>query len=145
MNSYLTVYFFGSVKFALAPPTGVALGLSEIEIILCTVAGMSTTAFVIPLLGEKFLAYLRKKRLAKGKPIKIFTPRKRLMVRIWQRFSIWGIAFLTPVLFSPIVGTAIAVSFGVPRIKILLAMALSAFFWALVMTLGSEWVAGSWK
>ncbi|MDW8296820.1 MAG: hypothetical protein RMJ97_08035, partial [Raineya sp.] len=76
---------------------------------------------------------------------KIFTPRKRLMVRIWQRFSIWGIAFLTPVLFSPIVGTVIAVSFGVPRIKILLAMALSAFFWALVMTLGSEWIAEWWK
>ncbi len=145
LGSYFTVYLFASVKFALAPPTGIALGLSQLETIFCTVAGMSTTAFLIPLLGEKLFAHLRKRRLQKGKKIKIFSPRKRLIVRIWQKFSIWGIAFLTPVLFSPIVGCAIAVSFGVPRPKILLTMALSALFWAFLMTIGSEWVARWWR
>lgn len=144
LASYLTVYLLGSAKFALAPPTGIALGLSEWETILCTIAGMSTTAFLVPLLGEKLFAYLRKKRLEKGKKVKIFTPRKRLIVKIWQRFSIWGIAFLTPVLFSPIVGCAIAVSFGVQRQKILLAMLLSAFLWASLMTFGAEYVKSIW-
>jgi hypothetical protein len=144
LSSYFTVYLFASVKFALAPPTGIALGLTQLETILCTVAGMSTTAFLIPLLGEKFFAYLRKRRLQKGKKIKIFSPRKRMIVKIWQKFSIWGIAFLTPILFSPIVGCAIAVSFGVPRPKILLTMGLSALFWAFLMTLGSEWITQWW-
>lgn len=136
LASYLTVYLLGSAKFALAPPTGVGLGLSEWETILCTILGMATTAFLVPLLGERTFAYLRKKRLDKGKKVKVFTPRKRLIVKIWQKFSIWGIAFLTPILFSPIVGCTIAVSFGVQRQKILLTMLLSATFWACVLTFG---------
>lgn len=140
LSSYLTVYLFASVKFALAPPTGVALGLSKLETILCTVAGMSTTAFIVPFLGEKIFMYLRRRRLRKGEQVRIFTPRKRFIVRVWQKFSIWGIAFLTPVLFSPVVGCTIAVSFGVPREKILLTMGLSALFWALLMTFGIEWL-----
>jgi len=138
--SYLTVCLLGGTKFALAPPTGIGLGLSEWETILCTIAGMSITAFLVPLIGEKIFAYFRKKRLEKGKKTKVFTPRKRLIVKIWQKFSIWGIAFLTPVLFSPIVGCAIAVSFGVQRQKILLTMLVSAVFWATTMTLGAEYV-----
>lgn len=140
LASYLTVYLLGSTKFALAPPTGIGLGLSEWETMLCTIAGMATTAFLVPLLGERLFAYLRKKSLKKGKKVKVFSPRKRLIVKIWQKFSIWGIAFLTPILFSPIVGCAIAVSFGVQRQKILLTMLLSAIFWASLMTFGAEYV-----
>lgn len=140
LASYLTVYLLGSAKFVLAPPTGIGLGLSEWETMLCTIAGMCTTAFLVPLLGEKVFTYLRKKRLEKGKKVKIFSPRKRLIVKIWQKFSIWGIAFLTPILFSPIVGCAIAVSFGVQKQKILLTMLLSAVFWASLMTFGAEYV-----
>ncbi|MFN3316781.1 MAG: hypothetical protein ACK40K_08215, partial [Raineya sp.] len=70
----MTVYLLGSAKFALAPPTGVGLGLSEWETILCTILGMTTTAFFVPLLGEKVFAYFRKKRLEKGKKVKVFTP-----------------------------------------------------------------------
>ena len=139
LASYLTVYLLGSAKFALAPPTGIGLGLSEWETILCTILGMTTTALLVPLLGERVFAYLRKKRLEKGKKIKVFSSRKRMIVKIWQKFSIWGIAFLTPILFSPIVGCAIAVSFGVQRQKILLAMLLSATFWACVLTFGAEY------
>ncbi|GAB4135937.1 MAG: hypothetical protein OHK0045_00020 [Raineya sp.] len=138
--SYLTVYLLGCAKFALAPPTGIGLGLSEEETIICTVLGMATTAFLVPLLGEKIFAYLRKKRLEKGKKVRVFSPRKRLIVKTWQKFSIWGIAFLTPVLFSPIVGCTIAVSFGVERQKILLTMLLSASFWASVLTFGAEYI-----
>lgn len=140
LASYLTVYLLGSAKFALAPPTGIGLGLSEWETILCTIAGMCSTALWVPFLGEKFLAYLRKKRLEKGKKIQVFTPRKRLIVKIYQKFSIWGIALLTPVLFSPIVGCAIAVSLGVQKQKILLTMFLSAIFWACLMTFGAEYL-----
>ena len=124
-----------SVKFALAPPTGYGLGLSPIEIIICTIAGMMT-ATIVPVLGQKLIVYLRNRRLKKGKTVKVFTPRKRMIVKIWQKFSIWGIALLTPILFSPIVGCILAVSFGVKRNKILLTMFVSAVFWALVMTFG---------
>jgi len=134
--SYLSVYFLGCVKFALAPPTGYGLGLSPLEIILCTVAGMMTTAAIVPFLGQRLMVYFRERRLKKGKEVKVFTPRKRMIVKIWQKFSIWGIALLTPILFSPIVGCILAVSFGVRRDKILLTMFLSAVFWALVMTFG---------
>jgi hypothetical protein len=141
--SYLSVYLLASVKFALAPPTGYGLGLKPWEIIVCTVLGMMTTAVIVPFLGQRLIVYLRNRKIKKGKTIKVFSPRKRLIVKIWQKFSIWGIALLTPILFSPIVGCIIAVSFGVKRSKILLTMFVSAIFWAFAMTYGMNLLGDS--
>ncbi|MDX1904367.1 MAG: small multi-drug export protein [Thermonemataceae bacterium] len=138
ISAYFSVYMLATFKFALAPPTGYLLGLSPLEIMVTSTAGMATTAFLVPLLGEKIFAYLRKKRLEKGKTVKIFSSRKRLIIRIWQKFGIIGLSLLTPILFSPIVGCALAVSFGVKKAKIILFMSLSAIFWSALMSFGAK-------
>jgi hypothetical protein len=62
---------------------------------------------------------------------KIFSPRNRRVVRIWRKYGIWGVGFLTPLLFSPIGGTMIAVSFGEKKRKIFLSMSVCGAFWSL--------------
>lgn len=59
----------------------------------------------------------------------------RRTVRVWNRRGLIGIAFFTPVLFSPVGGALIAASFGEDKKKIILYMFLSACFWAPVTTL----------
>lgn len=58
-----------------------------------------------------------------------------MAVRIWQRAGMAGIAFLTPILLTPIGGSALAVSFNVGRVKLIGFMLVSAVFWAIIQTL----------
>jgi len=62
-------------------------------------------------------------------------------VKIWRKYGIWGVAALTPILFTPIGGTMIAVSFGEKKPKILLAMLLSASLWSVILC-GAIVIAG---
>jgi hypothetical protein len=55
-------------------------------------------------------------------------------VRVWQRFGIIGIAVMTPLLFTPIGGSLLALSFKVPTARVLFFMAVSGIFWAIVFT-----------
>ena len=59
-------------------------------------------------------------------------------MRVWRRTGIWGVAFLTPILLSPLGGSGIAVALGVPKEKIILAMLISGIFWGLTFCLFLE-------
>lgn len=64
---------------------------------------------------------------------KIFTPRSRRFVRIWQRYGLVGLAALTPILFSIPVGTFVMTRLESNRKKILLYMFISIVCWSLLL------------
>lgn len=133
ISKYIPVLTGSMLKFILGPVTGTSLGLSFIEIYLCTVFGMMTTVVGITYLGtpaRKKIAEL----LGNRKKRKTFTPRNRRIVRVWIKYGMKGVAFLTPLLLSPPLGTIIAVSFGENKQKIIFYMFISAAFWGLVFT-----------
>ncbi|MFC5538449.1 small multi-drug export protein [Rhodocytophaga aerolata] len=129
---YLAVYLISMIKFIGGPLSGVASGLTWVETFIFTVLGMMTTVVVLTLLGEnarkRFLHRLRKKK-------KLFTPKNRRMVRMWRKYGLKGVAFLTPVFFSPIIGTVMAISFGEPAKRIFFYMLGSALFWGVIFSL----------
>lgn len=138
----IPVYFSCMVKFFFGPLGGYAAGLTLLTTILTTVAGMMTVVLIFAYFGT----FIRQK-IANGfmRKRKRFTPKNRRLVRIWQRFGMFGLAILTPVLFTPIVGAAIAVSFGVPRQAMILHMFISASIWAVLISVivyvfGDEYV-----
>ena len=120
-------------KFVAAPIAGVAAGLPMMAIWALSVAGMMTTVVLSSGVGQAWALHLRRRRQLKGKPL--FSRRSRTVVRIYQRFGIVGIAFLTPILFSPVGGTVIATQLHVPRWRILLHMSWSAVLWGFAFTL----------
>lgn len=63
-------------------------------------------------------------------PKKIFTPRNRKLVKIWRKYGLFGIAFLTPVFLSIPIGTVIANSLVDNRRKIIIYMFFSLLFWS---------------
>ncbi|GAB3731489.1 hypothetical protein [Spirosoma lituiforme] len=129
---YLSVIIASTIKFAAGPLSGAALGLTWIETAICTTVGMMITVIVITYAGAAIQALVKRFRPA---PAKRFTRRTRMAVRIWKRFGMTGIAFLTPLLLTPIGGTILAVSFGVNRGRVLFFMLMSAIPWAVVQTL----------
>jgi hypothetical protein len=127
--TFLGIYFLCLFKFIAGPVLGYAAGYSVLEIELVTVAGMMTSVVAFTFLGE----WIKRTWTIKVRQNpKKFSKRTRHIIRIWQKFGVWGIAALTPILLTPIGGTVILTSFGIPKRKILLSMLLSGSIWAFV-------------
>lgn len=129
--NYGAVYLGSMFKFVLGPVYGAAAELSFLETFIFSFLGMMTTVTIVTLLGdsirEKLVALFKRER-------KLFTPRNRKIVRIWSKYGVVGVAFLTPLLLSPIGGALIANSFGGSKRRILSYMAISACFWGIAYT-----------
>lgn len=132
----LGIYFVSCFKFIAGPVLGSAAGYSVWENVLVTVAGMMTSVIIFTLIGTKikevFQANFQKK------PKLIFSRKNRRIVHLWRKYGEIGIAFLTPILLSPVGGTLIMVSFGVKKRHIYLHMLWSASLWAVVISLSID-------
>ena len=130
---YLSVYLVSMVKFFAGPVTGVAVGLNYLESVLLTIAGMMTTVIIFSIIGRAFAKWISERRRAKNRPV--FNKKTRRIIKIWKSFGVAGVAFLTPILLTPIVGTVVAALFGAPRKQIFLHMLWSAIVWSALLNL----------
>jgi hypothetical protein len=133
---YGTVFLVSMFKFVIGPTTGIFAGLSVPETAILSSLGMMTSVFLFSYGGSAvrdwWFATFRHDR-------KLFSTRSRRIVRFWVRYGIKGLSFLTPVVFSPIVGTLLAVSFGESRQRIFRFMFFASVFWGFVLS-GAFWV-----
>jgi hypothetical protein len=65
---------------------------------------------------------------------KVFSSQSRKFVRLWKKYGMIGVSFLTPVIFSIPVGTVILNAFEDNKKKIFVYMFFSILFWALFFT-----------
>lgn len=129
---YISVFLLSMVKFFGGPLAGISMGLSFGTTLALTVTGMMTSVFIFSGIGVMFSDWYIQQRRLKQKPI--FSKKSRRLVRVWQRFGMSGIAFLTPVILSPIIGTIVATVLGARQRQILLHMLWSALFWGVTFT-----------
>ena len=67
-------------------------------------------------------------------PKKIFSRQTRRVVKIWKKYGLFGIAALTPVIFSIPIGTFFMSRYEKNRNKIFLYMFVSITIWSLLLT-----------
>lgn len=130
--SYLSVIGVSSLKFLLGPITGLAISLHWYETYVCTVIGMMLTNVVIMTLSG-FLKKITSQFFKSKKKRKVFNRTNRFAIKVRQKVGLWGIAFLTPAIFTPPVGVILAVAFRYDRKEIFTKMFVSAIVWGLVM------------
>lgn len=121
------------VKFFAGPLTGISLGLSYLETMLLTIAGMMTSVLIFSVIGKAVSVWYSKRQRAKQKPV--FCKKNRRIVKVWTRFGVSGVAFLTPILLTPIFGTIVAALLGAPRKHIFVHMFWSSILWSATLTL----------
>ena len=127
-----SVYLWAMIKFIFGPIGGKAAGLHLITTMVVTAAGMMTMVVAFTYFGE----YIREKIIHRFFPKKESAkepPKKRSA--FFTKYGLAGIAFLTPIILTPIGGTLLAVSVSSNREKIILYMFISACAWSVILTL----------
>ncbi len=132
LTKYILVAVSSTIKFVGGPLLGISSGLNIFETAIFSMLGMMFTVTSLSyfggLLRVKVLdKYLKKKRK--------FTAKNRRLVIIWKKYGLYGIAFFTPLILTPPVGTLIALSFGERPLKIILFMWVSAALWSFILSL----------
>jgi membrane protein DedA with SNARE-associated domain len=131
LKAFTIVLLPSALKFFIGPIGGYLAQLNIVTNIIATIAGMMTSVVAFTFFGD----WLRDKvinRIFKKKK-KDSTSKKRKLLQLWNKYGLTGVAALTPVLFTPIGGTIVAVSFRAPKKKILLYMLISAVCWSLAI------------
>lgn len=136
---YLPVYFGSMVKFIIGPTLGPTLGLGIVETVILTVLGMMTSVAIFAPFGK----LIRRKLLFRYSSGKKFTRRNRKFVKISRSFGLFGVTFLTPVVFSPILGTILSTFLGGKTSKILAFMFISSVFWSITLTYFCKYIIDS--
>jgi len=127
----MLVMLLCAFKFFFGPIGGYAAKLHIVPTMVGTVAGMMTSVVAFTYFGD----WLRTRWIDRWFKRKHQSPmRKRKLLNLWHKYGMIGVAVLTPVLFTPIGGTLIAVSFRAPKEKILFFMFISAVLWSLLVT-----------
>ena len=129
---YLTVYLASAVKFIFGPSLGVAFGFNVFITGTLSILGTMTTVYILTYFGDNIRNITQK--LFKPKKKKVFSKRKRQFVTIWKNYGIIGIAFLTPILLTPLGGTLIANALGCKKQDIFKYMWISAIIWSYTIT-----------
>ncbi|MEO8149701.1 MAG: hypothetical protein ABI723_18830 [Bacteroidia bacterium] len=62
-----------------------------------------------------------------------FSKRYPKLIKVWNKYGLAGVSFLTPILFSIPIGTIVATRLVSDRKKIFLYMFIAIVFWSLVM------------
>ncbi len=126
------VYLPSMLKFIFGPLGGYAGKLHIVTTIISTVAGTMTIVLLFSFAGDWMRDNVINRFFPKRKR---FSERNRKFVSVWKKYGVAGVAFLTPLILTPIGGTLLAISFGSPKNKLILYMLISASAWATIFSL----------
>lgn len=132
LSRAIPIYFSSMVKFILGPVGGYFARLNVLTTILTTVAGMMTVVIAFAFFGDLLKKHVIYRFFKKKNR---FSEQNRKFIRVWRKYGLPGVAALTPILFTPIGGVLLAISFGSPRDKLIIYMFISASFWSVTLTL----------
>jgi hypothetical protein len=131
IGKYVSVFLVSMFKFIGGPTMGIAFGLNFWETAILTVSGMMTSVVLVSTFGPRFRNWLDKIFIRNRK---LFTKRNRRFVTLWRKYGLFGVSFLTPVVFSPVLGALLVNAFGGSKSKIITYMLISAVFWSVLLT-----------
>ncbi|MGB3465112.1 MAG: hypothetical protein WBA74_07575 [Cyclobacteriaceae bacterium] len=129
---YLTVIGLSTFKFVGGPLSGISFGFNIVVTSLLTFTGMMISVVAFTGFNKPIQAFTKK--YLRRKDRKVFSSKSRRFVTIWNKYGLKGVAFLTPILLTPIGGTVLANTFSDDKEKIIRFMAISGFFWSFVIT-----------
>lgn len=123
------------------PTKSNAFEISFIETFVYTSIGGVLGTYFYYYLGINIITFFKKRRnkrilLGKAKPRKIFTKTNRKIIRIKNKFGVIGVAFLTPPIFSIMIGSVLCSKMYKHNKITIPALLISVLFWSFLASLG---------
>jgi Ca2+/H+ antiporter, TMEM165/GDT1 family len=109
-------------------PTGVILGLDPIATVIAAVLGNAITIFIFAYLGSTIRAKIVERRVAKGKTAE--SPKFEKALMAFDRYGIYGMAFLGPIIIGTQFAAAASVAAGVRSLRVSILITSSMILWA---------------
>lgn len=112
-------------------PSGIILGLDPIATVIAAAFGNAITIFIFAYLGSTIREKIIKRRVTKGKSAE--SPKFEKAVKAFDRYGIYGMAFLGPVIIGTQFAAAASVAAGVKPLRVSILITTSMILWASVI------------
>lgn len=123
----LPVLVLGAIEIWAAVPAGIALGLPYPVVWALTAAGSLASVAAVAYAGSALREWLVR-RLGHGG----LAPRGRLWA-VWVRWGVPGWGLVSPLVFAPPMGAALALALGAPRRRLWLWMSAGVLVWTTIL------------
>ena len=112
-------------------PAGILFGLDPVLTVLAAVSGNAITIFLFAYAGASIRQWLIRRRETKGKSGE--SPKFQKAVVAFDKYGIYGMAALGPVLIGTQFAAAASVAAGVKPLKVSLLITLSMALWSVAL------------
>jgi hypothetical protein len=109
-------------------PSGILIGLDPLTTLVFAVTGNAITIFLFAFGGSKIRSWMIKRRLSKGKTGE--SPRIAKAQRSFDRWGIYGLAALGPLVIGTQFAALVAVAGGVKPLKTSIVITAATVIWA---------------
>lgn len=109
-------------------PSGIILGLDPIATVIAAALGNAITIFIFAYLGASIRAKIIERRIAKGKSAE--SPKFEKALKAFDRYGIYGMAFLGPIIIGTQFAAAASVAAGVKALRVSILITASMILWA---------------
>ncbi len=112
-------------------PSGIVLGLNPYATVIAAVVGNAITIFLFAYAGSSIRARISRRRIAKGKSSE--SPKFEKAARAFDRYGIYGMAALGPVIIGTQFAAAASVAAGVKPLRVSLLVTAGMMMWSIAI------------
>ena len=125
----LLVFVTGVLELWAAVPLGLAINLNPVIIGTASALGAILAAFLVTTVGDSIRERVIKWRYGKNKDLK-----NSKYYKIWNKYGIVGLGFISPLLFGAPVGAALGIALGARKKPLLIWMSIGIIIWSAALT-----------
>ena len=112
-------------------PGGILVGLDPLWVVVAAVAGNTITIFAFAYGGDRIRAWMKKRRAAKGEEGE--SPRFAKAQASFDKYGVYGMGLLGPILIGTQFAAAISVAAGVKPLKTSIVISVSTLLWSIAI------------
>ena len=140
---YFGIFLAGAIPWfeaIVVVPAGIVIGLDPILTVIAAAAGNILTIAVFAFAGAKIRSWMLERRKAKAKPAR--SDRWEKAERGFQKYGLYGVAVLGPVIIGTQFAAAVSVAAGVKPSKVTVLISASMLIWAIGFAFFTTWLIG---
>jgi hypothetical protein len=112
-------------------PAGILFGLDPVLTVIAAVAGNAITIFLFAYAGSSIRTWIIRRREAKGKSGD--SPKYQKALAAFDKYGIWGMAALGPILIGTQFAAAASVAAGVKPLRVSILITASMALWSIAI------------